>query len=58
MKYYTADSNKQAVKQVDFSNQGNFGDVNETYSSFFQKLMTFIYKIALYKTKQVKENNQ
>ena len=53
-----ADYNKQAVKQVEFPNQEKFGDVNEAYSSFFQKLITVIYKIALYKTKQVKGNNQ
>ena len=58
MKNYTADYYKETLKQVDFPNYENFGDVNETYSNFFQKLMTVIDKIALYKSKQVKGNTQ
>ena len=47
-----------ALKQVDFSNYENFGDVNEAYSIFFQKSLTFIDKIAPYKSKPVKGNTQ
>ena len=56
MKNYTADYCKEVLKQVDFQNYENFGDVNKVYSNFFQKLMTFIHKIAPYKSKLVKRN--
>ena len=46
LKSYTADYYKEALKQIDFPNYENFGDVNEAYSNFFQKLMTVIDKIA------------
>ena len=49
---------KRPPKQVDFPNYQSFGDVNEAYSNFFQKLMTVIDKIAPYKSKQVKGNTQ
>ena len=51
LKNYAADYYKEALKQVDFPNYTNFGDVNEAYSNFFQKLMTVIDKIAPYKSK-------
>ena len=38
LKNYTADYYKEAVQQVDFPNYESFGDVNEAYSNFFQKL--------------------
>ena len=56
LKNYTADYYKEVLKQVDFQNYENFGDVNKVYSNFFQKLMTFIHKIAPYKSKLVKRN--
>ena len=46
LKSYTADYYKEALKQIDFPNYENFGDVNEAYSNFFQKLITVIDKIA------------
>ena len=55
---YTADYYKEALKQTDFPNYENFGDVNEAYSNFFQKLMTVIDKIAPYKSKRVKGDTQ
>ena len=58
LKNYTADYYKDALQQVDFPNYRNFGDVNEAYSNFFQKLMTVIDKIAPYKSKRVKGNTQ
>ena len=58
LKNYTADYYKETLKQVDFPNYENFGDVNEAYSNFFQKLMTVIDKIAPYKSKRVKGNTQ
>ena len=58
MKNYTADYYKETLKQVDFPNYENFGDVNEVYSNFFHKLMTVIDKIAPYKSKRVKLNTQ
>ena len=58
LKNYTADWYKEALKQVDFPNYENSGDVYEAYSNFFQKLMTVIDKIAPYKNKQVKGNTQ
>ena len=39
LKNYTADYYKETLKQVDFPNYENFGDVNEAYSNFFQELM-------------------
>ena len=58
LKNYTTDYYKKALKQIDFPNYGNFGDVNEAYSNFFHKLMTVIDKIAPYKSKRVKGNTQ
>ena len=55
MKSYTADYYKEALQRIDFSNYENFGDVNEVYSNFFQKLMAVI---APYKSRQVKGNTQ
>ena len=49
MKNYTADYYKGALKQVDFPNYENFGDVKEAYSNFFLGLITVIAKITLYK---------
>ena len=51
---YTADYYKEALKQIGFPNYENFGDVNEAFSNFFQKLMTVIDKIAPYKSNRVK----
>ena len=58
LKNYTADYYKETLKQVHFPNYENFGDVNEAYSNFFQKLMTAIDKIAPYKSNRVKGNSQ
>ena len=58
LKNYTAYYYKEALKQTDFPNYENFGDVNEAYSNFFQKLMTVIDKVAPYKSKRVKGNTQ
>ena len=49
---------KEALQQVDFQNYKSFGDVNEAYSNFFQKLMAVIDKIAPYESKRVKGNTQ
>ena len=54
LKNYTADYYKEALKQIDFPNYKNFGDVNEAYSNFFHKLMAVIDKIAPYKRKRAK----
>ena len=58
MKNYTADYYKKALKQVDFPNYENFGDSNEAYSNFFQKLMRVTGKIAPYTSKWLKGNTQ
>ena len=58
LKNYTADYYNEALKQVDFPNYKNFGDVNEYYPNFFQKLMTVINKIFPFKAKRVKGNTQ
>ena len=58
LKNYTADYYKDSIKQVDFPNYEHFGDVNEAYSNFFQKLMTVIDKIAPYNRKRGKRNTQ
>ena len=57
-KNYTTDYYKEALKQIGFPNYENFGDVNEAYSNFFQKLMTVFVKITPYKRKQVKGKTQ
>ena len=41
LKNYTTDYYKETLKQVDFPNYENFDDVNEAYSNFFQKLMSY-----------------
>ena len=51
LKNYTADYYKETLKQVDFPNYENFGDANEAYLNFFQKLMIVIDKIAPCKRK-------
>ena len=58
LKSYTVDYFKEALKQVDFPNYENFGDINEAYSNFFQKLMAVIDKIAPYKCKRVTGDTQ
>ena len=58
LKNYTVDYYKEALKQIDFPNYQNFGDVNEAYSNFFYKLMTIIDKIAPYKRKRVKNTQK
>ena len=55
LKSYTADYYKEALQQIDFPNYENFDDLNETYSNFFQKLMTVFDKIAPYKSKRAKD---
>ena len=51
LKNYTTDYYKEALKQIDFPNYENFGDVNGPYSNFIHKLMTVIEKIAPYTQK-------
>ena len=58
LKNYTGNHYKEDLKQVDFPNYENFGDVNGTYSNFSQKLMTIIDKITPYNSKRVKGNTQ
>ena len=58
MKNYSPDYYEEALKQVDCPNYEKFGDVNEAYSNFFQKLMTVTDKIAPCKSKRVKGNSQ
>ena len=58
LKNYTADYYKKALKQVDFPNYENFGDSNEAYSNFFQKLMRVTDKIVPYTSKWLKGNTQ
>ena len=58
LKNYTAEYYKEALRQVDFPNYENFGDVNEASSNLFQKSMTVIDNIAPYKRKRVKGNTQ
>ena len=57
-KNYTVDSYKEGLKQLDFPNYETFDDINFTYSTFFQKIMTVIDKIAPYRNKQIKGNTQ
>ena len=45
LKNYTIYYNKETLKQVDFPDYENFGNVNDAYSNYFQKLMTIIDKI-------------
>ena len=58
LKNYAADYYKKALKQVDFPNYENFGDSNEAYSNFFQKLMRVTDKIVPYTSKWLKGNTQ
>ena len=57
-KIYTTDYYKEALKQVDFPNYENFGDVSGAYLNLFQKLMALIDKIAPYNSERVKGNTQ
>ena len=53
LKYYAADAYK-----ISFPNYEYFEDVNQSYSDFFQKLMTVIDNVAPCQTKRVKGNIQ
>ena len=55
---YAVDAYKNALKKIDFRNDEYFKDVNQTYSDFFQKLMTVIDNFVPCKTKRVKRNTQ
>ena len=55
MKNYRVDDYKKSLGQLVFPNYKIIDDVRE---DFFQKIMTVIDKIALFKTKQVKGNTQ
>ena len=57
-KNYTVDFYKEALKQLDFPNYESFDDVNSAYSKVFQKILTVIDKVALYRNKQIKGNIQ
>ena len=54
----TVDAYKDASKKVNFPNYKLFNDVNEAYSSFFQKIRIFVDSIVPCKTKKVKANTQ
>ena len=58
LKKYTAEVYKEALGKVNFPNYENFSDVNKTYENFIQKLMSFIDKLAPFKSKRVKGNSQ
>ena len=55
-KNYAFDYFKEAHKQLDFQNCGNYDDFNRTYSNFVQKIMPIIDKIAPYRNKQITGN--
>ena len=54
LKNYTTDYYKETLKQVDFRNYENFGDANEAYSNFFQKLM----KSRLHNDKEIHKKSK
>ena len=55
-KNYAVDYFKEAHKQLDFQNYGNYDDFNLTYSNFVQKIMPIIDKIAPYRNKRITGN--
>ena len=55
-KNYAVDYFKEAHKQLDFQNYGNYDDFNRTYSNFVQKIMPIIDKIAPYRNKRITGN--
>ena len=55
-KNYTFDYFKEALKQLDYQNYGNYDEFNRTYSNFVQKIMPIIDKIAPYRNKRIKRN--
>ena len=57
MKNYTTDYYKKALKQVDFPNYENFGDINEAYSNFFHQLLSY-WQNCFVSSKRVKGNTK
>ena len=57
-KKYTADTYKDNMKKVNFPNYELFNDINEAYSSFFQKIKIVVDNTAPCLTKRVQVNTQ
>ena len=58
LRNYCTVTYEEALKKVKFFNYENFGNINEAYSNFIQKLTSVIDKIAPCKTKRVKGNSK
>ena len=58
LKNYKVNDYKKSLGQLVFPNYEILDDDNAAYLDFFQKIMTFIAKIAPFKTKRAKGNTQ
>ena len=58
LKSYSADIYKEALGRLDFPNYHNFGNINDVYSNFIQKVMGVINLVALIKSRQIKQNSE
>ena len=57
-KYYTIDGYEKVLVEINFPEYKNFGNVNDAYSNFIQKLMKVINKVGPVKNKRIKRNSQ
>ena len=55
---YTSDGYEKALVEINFPEYKNFGDVNDAYSNFIQKLIEVIDKVTPVKNKRIKRNSQ
>ena len=57
-KNYTIDGYEKSLVEITFPEYKNFGNVNDAYSNFIQKLMKVVDKVAPVKNKRIKRDSQ
>ena len=57
-KNYATDGYEKPLVDINFSEYKKFGNVNDAYSNFIQKLMGVIDKVLPVKSKRIKRNSQ
>ena len=57
-KNHTIDGYEKVLVEINFPEYKKFGNVNDAYSNFIQKLMEVIDKVAPVKSKRIKRNSQ
>ena len=57
-KNYPIDGYEKSLVEINFPEYKSFGNVNDAYSNFIQKLMEAINKVAPVKNKRIKRNSE